>query len=122
MARIIRRRWRFYATSSGRRPVREFIDRLPDADAAEIAAAMADVRRNGLVAARHLRGELYEVRVEGIHASYRLVFAEEGAKGQVLLALHAISKKTQKTPPQALALAERRLRDWRHRDADRDLL
>lgn len=115
MARVIPRRWRFYATSSGRKPAREFIDRLPDADAAEIAAAMADVRRNGTVAARHLRGELYEVRAEGIHASYRLVFAEEGAKGRVLLALHAISKKTQKTPPQAIALAERRLVDWRRR-------
>ena len=83
---------------------------------------MADVRRNAMVAARHLKGELYEVRAEGIHASYRLVFAEEGAKGRVLLALHAISKKTQKTSPQAIALAERRLRDWRHRDADRGLL
>ncbi len=78
---------------------------------------MADVRRNGLVAARHLRGELYEVRAEGADASYRLLFAEEGAKGRVLLALHSISKKTQKTPPQAIALAQRRLADWRRRAA-----
>jgi phage-related protein len=109
------RRWRFYATASGRRPVREFIERLNDVDAAQIAAAMVDVRQNGLRAARHLRAEVYEVRAEGVDASYRLLFAEEGAKGQVLLALHAISKKTQKTPPQAVELAERRLADWRRR-------
>jgi phage-related protein len=109
------RRWRFYSTVSGRRPAREFIDRLSDVDAAEVAAAMVDVRRNGLRAARHLRGELYEVRAEGVDASYRLLFAEEGARGRVLLALHAISKKTQRTPPQAIELAERRLADWRRR-------
>ena len=109
------RRWRFYSTASGRRPAREFIDRLSDVDAAEVAAAMLDVQKNGLAAARHLRGELYEVRAEGVGSSYRLLFAEEGARGRILLALHAINKKTRKTPPQAIDLAERRLADWRRR-------
>ena len=77
------------------------------------SAPPIDVRKSGLTAARHLRGELYEVRAEGVDSSYRLLFAEEGAKGRVLLALHAISKKTRKTPPQAIDLAERRLADWR---------
>jgi len=113
------RRWRFYSTVSGRRPVRDFIDRLTDVDAAQVGAAMLDVRRNGLRVARHLRGELYEVRAEGVDASYRLLFAEEGAKGRVLLALHAISKKAQKTPSQAIDLAERRLTDWRRRGRPR---
>ena len=89
---VVRRRWRLYATSSGRKPVREFIDQLSDSDAAEVVAAMADVRKNGLVAARHLRGEIYEVRADGLEASYRLLFAEEGAKGRVLLGLHALCR------------------------------
>jgi phage-related protein len=95
--------------------VKEFIATLSDADAAELAAAMLDVRENGLVAARHLRGEIYEVRAEGASASYRLLFAEEGAKGRVLLGLHAFSKKTQRTPAQAIELAARRLADWHRR-------
>jgi phage-related protein len=111
----VRRRWRFYATAAGRKPAKEFIYRLSDVDAADVAAAMLDVRTSGLVAARHLRGELYEVRAEGADASYRLLFAEEGAKGRVLFALHAFSKKTQRTPPQAIDLAARRLADWRRR-------
>lgn len=78
---------------------------------------MLDVRKNGLIAARHLRGQLYEVRADGASASYRLLFAEEGAKGRVLLALHAISKKSQKTPLQEISLAERRLAEWRRRGA-----
>jgi phage-related protein len=64
-----------------------------------------------------LRGELYEVRAEGADASYRLLFAEEGAKGRILLALHAFTKKTQRPPPQAIALAARRLADWRSRSS-----
>ena len=113
----VRQRWRFYATASGRKPAKDFIDSLSDADAAEVAAAMLDVRNNGLVVARHLRGELYEVRAEGVGASYRLLFAEEGAKGRILLALHAFNKKTRQTPPQAIDLAARRLAEWRRRSA-----
>jgi phage-related protein len=49
------------------------------------------------------------------HGSYRVLFATEGARGQVLLAVSAFSKKTQKTPPREITLAERRLADWRRR-------
>ena len=47
--------------------------------------------------------------------SYRILFATEGKRGQILLGLEAFRKKTQKTPPESMALAERRLRDWRAR-------
>jgi hypothetical protein len=57
-----KRRWRHYETTSGRRPVFEFIRKLSDADKAEILAAMKEVRREGARAARHLRGDLYESR------------------------------------------------------------
>src|ERR671911_2343792 len=47
---------------------------------------------------------------------YRTVlFATEGAKSQVLLAVSAFTKKTQKTPVAEIRLAERRLADWRRR-------
>ena len=119
MARMTstRRRWRFFTTSSGRQPVREFLDDrlLPEADRAEIVAAMQRVRVGGLVIARHLRADIFEIRAEGRDASYRLLFATEGASSQVLLALTAFSKKTQRTPRRELELAERRLADWRSR-------
>ena len=76
---------------------------------------MKDVQANGLEAARHLQGDLYEVRADGHQATYRVLFATEGARSQVLLGLSGFSKKTQKTPPGEIALAERRLRDWRSR-------
>jgi phage-related protein len=108
-------RWRDYETPSGRRPVKEFIDDLADDDAAAIVAAMKDVQLIGLEAARHLRGDIYEVRAEGNKQAFRVLFAQEGKKGRILLALEAISKKTQKTPNKTIALSERRLGTWRRR-------
>jgi phage-related protein len=110
-----KRRWRDYRTSAGRRPIKEFIDELSDTDAAAVVAAMRDVREAGLAAARHLRGEIYEVRADGARQTFRILFAPEGRRSQVLLALDGFSKKTQKTPPEKIQLAERRLADWRRR-------
>jgi len=115
-----RRRWREYTTAGGRSPVEEFIDGLSDGDAAAVLAAMQEVRDQGLQAARHLDGDIWEVRVDGDRVIYRILFAEEGSKSQVLLALEGLKKKTQKTPPATIALAKRRLADWRRRgDAKR---
>ena len=76
---------------------------------------MKEVAANGLSAGPHLRGDIYEVWADGDRAAYRILFATQGARGQILLALEAIRKKTQKTPERALRLAERRLQDWRSR-------
>lgn len=76
---------------------------------------MEEVRDKGLRAARHLDGDIWEVRVDGDRVIYRVLFAEEGTRGRVLLALEAFKKKTQKTPPSAITLAKRRLADWRRR-------
>jgi phage-related protein len=95
--------------------VKEFMDALPAEDRAEVVAAMADVRNEGLQVARHLRGAIYEVRAQGSHVSVRLLFAQEGKKGRLLLALVGFEKKTQKTPDRLIQLAEKRLADWRSR-------
>ncbi|MGH2913064.1 MAG: type II toxin-antitoxin system RelE/ParE family toxin [Solirubrobacteraceae bacterium] len=111
----IRRRWRDYKTPSGRSPVEGFIDKLSDSDAAAVLAGMEEVRDRGLPAARHLDGDIWEVRVDGDRVIYRILFAEEGSRGQILLGLDGFKKKTQKTPPATIELAKRRLADWRRR-------
>ncbi len=110
-----KRQWRLYRTAAGRSPVREFLDELTDADAAEVVAEMRVVAREGLRAARHLRGELYEVRATGENRIYRVIFATQGRYSQVLLALEGFDKKTQKTPAARLEVAEDRLADWKKR-------
>ena len=110
-----KRRWRHYETASGRKPVLEFIRALSDTDKAEVLAAMAEVRRDGTRAARHLHDDVYEVRADGERVIYRVLFATEGSRNQILLSLVAFNKKTQRTPPEQIKLAQKRLHDWRSR-------
>jgi phage-related protein len=80
-----------------------------------VVAAMKEVAVEGLRFARHLRGDIWEVRVEAERKAFRVLFSSEGKRGQILLALEAFTKKTQKTPTRTIELAERRLADWRSR-------
>lgn len=79
MSAEMKRRWRDYRTAAGRRPIKEFIDELSDIDAAAVVAAMREVQELGLSAARHLRGDIYEVRAEGDRQIFRILFATEEA-------------------------------------------
>lgn len=110
-----RRQWRDYRTRAGGRPVKAFLDDLTDEEVAAVVAGMKEVADRGLPAARHLRGEIYEVRADASTRSFRVLFSAEGRYSQVLLSLSAFEKRTQKTPPRELELAETRLRDWRSR-------
>ena len=114
------RRWHDYRTAGGNRPVRDFLHVLNPTDARAILAEMEVVRRRGLAAARHLRGDIWEVRVASSGNAYRILFAAEGRFSQILLALEAFQKTTQRTPPAAIEVAERRLADWRQRGRERE--
>jgi phage-related protein len=106
-------RWRDYRTAGGAQPVADFIRRLDREEAAVVLAGMNHVARFGLEAARHLKGEIYEVRVDAAYRSFRLLFAQETKF--ILLSLNGIVKKTQKTPPNEIVIALARLEDWRKR-------
>jgi len=106
-----RLRWRDYRTVAGARPVKEFFDGLTDDEAASVVAAMKEVAELGLAFARHLRGEIYEVRADADRRSFRVLFAKETKF--ILLSLSGFEKKSQKTPVRELEVAERRLKDWR---------
>jgi phage-related protein len=115
MTRRHHRQWRDYRTPAGSRPVKEFLAKLTDEEAAGVAAGMRDVRQRGTAAARHLRGDIYEIRADAATRSFRLLFSCEGRFSQVLLALSVYEKRTQKAPAQEIELAEKRLKDWRER-------
>jgi hypothetical protein len=65
--------------------VLEFIRSLSRTDRAAVLAAMEGVRDNGTRHARHLTGEIWEVRALGDRVIYRVLFAEEGRRGRILL-------------------------------------
>lgn len=110
-----KRRWRYYRTAQGGSPVKDFLDDLEDRDRDAVRASMETVRGAGLIAARHVRGDVYEVRAGRAGRAWRVLFATEGEASQVLLAVTAFEKKTAKAPPAEVALAARRLQDWRRR-------
>lgn len=115
MARRYHRQWRDYRTPAGARPVKAFLAKLTDEEVAAITAGMRDVKQRGTDAARHLRGDIYEVRADAATRSFRLLFSCEGKYSQVLLSLSVFEKRTQKAPIQEIALAEKRLKEWRKR-------
>lgn len=111
-------KWRDYQTVGGGRPVLDEFRKLTDVEYAEVRVEMEDVARSGVAAARHLRGDLYEVRADTDSGlAVRVLFAEEGKYRKVLLSLRVFTKKTKKTPKNEIAVAEDRLRDWRARSA-----
>lgn len=99
------------------RPVHKFLMECSSEERAEIAAAMKEVRNDGLAAARHLKGDIYEVKADTSEKFFRVLFAADGKHKQVLLSFVAFAKKSNKTPPAELELANKRLKDWRKRGA-----
>ncbi len=98
----------FYKTDSGREPVRDWIVSLTDDQRKTVGT---DIRKAqpewpiGLPHVRPLGAGLHEVRSnfpEGIARTLFLVDGEE------MILLHGFIKKTQKTPPDDLALARKR--------------
>lgn len=111
-----RRHWRLYRTGGGNPVIRDELKALTAGTYANIVAAMDEVVDVGLRVSKPLRGEIRQIAADGDHGtSYRILFAVDGRRRQMLLALVSFNKKTQKTPPRFIDLAEARLGDWRSR-------
>ena len=102
---------RFYRTASGREPVREWLKELPAEDRRILGEDIKDVEFAwplGLPLVRPLGRDLFEVRsslTQGRIA--RVIFCV--TEGQMVL-LNGFIKKTQKTPPQEIDLALKRMK------------
>ena len=89
-------------------PVREWLKSLTRNDRLEIGGDIQAVQFGwplGLPLVRHLRGDLWEVRTSLGNRICRVIFAVQGG---TMYLLHGFIKTTQKTPPNELALAEKR--------------
>jgi hypothetical protein len=73
-----------------------FFATLSDAEHEQVAAAMKTVADLGPTEARHLRGEIYEVRASCDNRAFRVLFAHEGRRNQILLALGGFEKRRRK--------------------------
>jgi phage-related protein len=102
----------FYRTALGGEPIRDWLRSLPIEDRQKIGRDLAVVQYGwpvGMPLCRPLGGGVWEVRsnLPSRHIARILFFVHEGRIGVV----RGFIKKTQRTPPDDLALARQRMRE-----------
>lgn len=109
----------FYETTSGRRPVEEYLRSLERPERARVTERLQNIERFGLDAGgmqfRQIRGKLWEIRIQGEDA-HRVFYVMVSREEMVLL--HAYHKKTRKAPSRETETAERRMKEVLHASED----
>jgi len=105
----------FYKTSTGHSPVEEFLDSLTAKQAQKVVWVLNIIEELRVVPGQYFKkmvntDDLWEVRVRSGSNIFRLLGFFDGSKLVVLS--HAFQKKTQKTPRQAVKLAEERKSEY----------
>lgn len=111
----------FYRTGMGRSPIDEFLNTLSSKQAQKVAWVLNLVEELDIVPSQYFQKmpnteDLWEVRVRTGSSIFRFLGFFDGTKLVVLS--HAFQKKTQKTPRQAIQLAEERKRDYFRRKTE----
>ena len=109
---------RFYVTATGRCPVQEHLDDLPDKAVQKISWVLRAVRDLEHVPANYLKklvntDDLWEVRVDVGHNTFRLLGFFDGR--ELIVLTNSFQKKTQQTPLAEIRLAEDRKADYLRR-------
>ena len=102
----------FWRLATGREPVREWLNELSRGDKRSIGRDIAKVQYGwpvGLPLCRPLSAGLWEVRASLLSKREARVFF--GFHDGMLIAVHAMIKKAQKTPAEDLALARQRFKE-----------
>ena len=102
---------RFFRTSAGREPVRDWLKELPAGEREAIGNDLRTLQFGwpiGMPLVRNLAGGIWEVRTRLPNRNARVLFAM--FEGEAVL-LHGFMKKSQATPLQDLQLAQRRRRE-----------
>jgi phage-related protein len=102
----------FYQTGTGREPVREWLKGLPKAERKAIGADILSVQFAwpvGKPLVDNLGEGIWEIRSRLPNRIARTLFA---VVDEEIVLLHGFIKKQQQTPPQELALAKKRKREY----------
>ncbi|MFH1037331.1 MAG: type II toxin-antitoxin system RelE/ParE family toxin [PVC group bacterium] len=108
----------FYRTESGNCPVEKFLDSLNPKQAQKVLWVLQLVEELDQVPAQYFKKlvntqDIWEVRAQAGKKIFRLLGFYDGSR--LIVLNHAFQKKTQKTPAGAIALAEKRKRDFLRR-------
>ena len=114
-------RWEFYASPSGRSPVRDEIAKakLSKQEANSLVKLLARCAEDRSFArdVKYLKQfGLYELRLAADHRSFRLLFVRRRSGGLILLALVFAEKRSDKLAPPILEKAVQRRDAWDRRE------
>jgi len=102
-----------YKTASGRSPITDYIDKLPEPDQARFLDVLTEIESCGLNAVRvifkPLEGKLWEIKFRSVGGGFRVLYVLMSKDTMVWL--HAFHKKTQKTPAKDLKIALTRMKE-----------
>ena len=108
--------------SRGRVPIDEYLDTLQIRDRARVLREIELLEEYGpnlrMPHAKHLRGKLWELRIDMRPNSYRVLYA--GIVGRKFVLLHIFAKEGEKTSESEIEMAERRLADYLARSAQNE--
>ncbi len=104
----------FYKDSKGREPVSDFLELLDDVTKAKVTRYFELLHRYGVLLkepyTKQVKGKIREIIVIGSDGHLRILYFTYTGKRFVLL--HGFIKKTKKTPPADIKIAERRMEDY----------
>ncbi len=105
----------FYKSNGNRSPIDEFLDTLSPKQAQKVAWVLNLIEELDIVPGQYFQkmvntDDIWEVKVKIGSNIFRLLGFFDGSK--LVVISHAFQKKTQKTPRQAIRLAEDRKRDY----------
>lgn len=104
---------RFFKTSSGSEPVRDWLKELTSVDRKIIGEDIKTVQFGwplGMPLVRKMSANLWEVRIHLVTRIARILFTVDSG---VMVLLHGFIKKSQETPKEDLDLAKARLKQTR---------
>jgi phage-related protein len=105
----------FYHRPNGQSPVEEFLDSLTGKQAQKVLWVLELIEELETIPRQYFKKlieseGLWEVRIQLGNDIFRLLGFFDG--GSLLILTNGFAKKTQKTPPQEIALAVRRKNDY----------
>ena len=106
---------KFYRTKTGKCPVEEHLDTLTDGQVSKIAWVLKLIREIDIVPTKYFKKlvnteGIWEVRVNFGSNTFRILgFIHSG---ELIVLTNSFQKKTQKTPPNEIKLAEKRKKDY----------
>lgn len=103
----------FFITENGNQPCRDFILTFDTDDKREIGASIFAVQKGfpmGLPLVRKMASDLWEIRITLSLGICRIFFT---VAERTMILLHGFVKKSQKTPPNELATAKARLKQFK---------